>query len=127
MPAPPHDPVAIAVADLVFTYQLCKAGIDMLNCLSWLAVGLRRGATPIWIPNLVSAFLSCIQLALIYKYPVRPDKGAGEQEELILNRVEEPLCQEKESKRQAKVMPESHCLEEGGPQEPEDSDVPFSI
>ncbi|CAE7651763.1 SWEET3 [Symbiodinium sp. CCMP2456] len=109
------------------TLPLLQSFLGFLNSICWLAVGLRKGATPIWIPNLVSAFLSCIQLALIYKYPVRPEKGAGEQEELILNHVDEPLCQEKESKRQAKVMLQSHCLEEGGPEEPEDYGLPFSI
>ncbi|CAE7900125.1 SWEET3, partial [Symbiodinium microadriaticum] len=47
--------------------------MGFLNSLCWFAVGIRRQKMPVWVPNVIVMLLSLAQLALILKFPDRPE------------------------------------------------------
>ncbi|CAE7850825.1 SWEET3 [Symbiodinium necroappetens] len=47
--------------------------MGFLNSLCWFAVGIRRQKMPVWVPNVIGMLLSLAQLALILKFPDRPE------------------------------------------------------
>jgi len=53
--------------------------MGFLSSLCWFAVGIRRQKIPVWVPNVIGMLLSLAQLALILKFPDRPEHGIEEQ------------------------------------------------
>mmetsp|Transcript_35547 Transcript_35547/g.66225 ORF Transcript_35547/g.66225 Transcript_35547/m.66225 type:complete len:305 (+) Transcript_35547:97-1011(+) len=55
------------------TLPVLQSFLGFLNSSCWLTVGLRSGKLPVWGPNIIGMLLSLVQLALIYKYPAKPE------------------------------------------------------
>ncbi|CAE7200404.1 SWEET3 [Symbiodinium sp. CCMP2456] len=55
--------------------------MGFLNSLCWFAVGLRRQKIPVWVPNVIGMLLSLLQLALILKFPDRPENVEEQRKE----------------------------------------------
>jgi len=61
------------------TLPVLQSFLGFLNSSCWLTVGLRSGKLPVWGPNVIGMLLSLVQLALIYRYPAKPEKSIDEE------------------------------------------------